>query len=258
MFDVWYDLKLDTSMSFHATKLKQCSLLLLLLSIATSPLFAQAADSPIVFASQGGVVASFVDAPAIGSGASTGGSDSKWLKVEFHYGVTPLKADYVDSVEFKVWIEGRDLLAPDAPGEEGLAVALTGSVTYVNIPKGRDAYGVFYVHPSTLGRYSGKQGVSDFERKFNVHVDALVNGRVVDNIDKNKEKDAAWYQPLKALPGFVYRQNQSPFLLSDPSKYPAIKLPASDSSASESSAASDSSASPTPTLPPAPPAAPAQ
>ncbi len=66
-----------------------------------------------------------------------------------------MKTPFLDSVEFKIWIEGIDLqskLAP-VPGK-GVAVALTGDVTYVNIPAGKDIYGCFYVHPDTLVRYS--------------------------------------------------------------------------------------------------------
>ena len=134
----------------------------------------------------------------------------------------------MDAVEFKVWIEGLDLLAPDAPVKgKGVAVGLTGSVTYVNIAAGKDIFGVFYVHPSTLGRYSSDRGQDDFDRKFNIHIEAYVGGAVMDAIDKNKEQDKNWFQSLRVIPDLVYRQDQSPFMLIDPDHYPAIKLSAS-------------------------------
>jgi hypothetical protein len=146
--------------------------------------------------------------------------------VEFHYGTTPLlKTNYVDAVEFKVWIEGRDMLDPDAQVKgKGVAVALTGTVTYVNIPAGKDIYGVVYVHPSSLGRYC-ERTYTDFDRKFNIHIQALIGGAEMDHFDKNKEKDTNWYVPLKPVPDLVHRQDQCPFLLTDPDRYPAIKLP---------------------------------
>jgi hypothetical protein len=226
MFDLWWDLKLHTSMSFHATKLKQRFLIPFLLVGASIPAFSQAADSPIVFNSTDGIKTTLVDLPSF-LGSTSGGNEGtpkKWLKIEFKYAATPAKGDYVDAVQFKVWVEGRDLMAPNAPGDEGVAVVLTGSVTYVNIPKDKDTYGVFYVHPCTMGRYSTKQGYTDFERKFNVHLDAIIDGKVVDNIDKNKETDLAWYQKFPALSGFVYRQDQCPFLLTEFGRYPPIKL----------------------------------
>ncbi|MCE0482669.1 MAG: hypothetical protein LV479_00340 [Methylacidiphilales bacterium] len=196
--------------------------------MAPIPLFGQAANSPVVFANQDAVTTTFVHAPNYGgtNGNGGGGDNNQWLKVEFHYSVTPATGDYQDAVEFKVWIEGRDLLDPQGKPGEGIAVALTGSVAYVNIPKGKDCYGVFYVHPSTLGRYSTDRGYEDFDRKFDVHIEAFVNGAKMDYSNKNKEDDAEnWYKPLRVVPGLVYRQDQTPFIMADPDRYPAIKLP---------------------------------
>ncbi len=111
-------------------------------------------------------------------GNTSGGasSDQQWLKVEFHYAVTPPVGKFVDSVEFRIWIEGRDLYAPEATTKDGIAVGLTGSVTYVNLPATKDAYGVFYVSPYTLARYAGNRGASDFDRTFNVHLEAYAGG----------------------------------------------------------------------------------
>ena len=138
----------------------------------------------------------------------------------------PAVGNFQDEVQFKIWIEGLDPLAPNPaqPNGKGVAIALTGEVTYVNIPAGKDCYGVFYVHPSTLARYSGDRGYEDYDRKFNVHVEAYVAGAKMDYIDKRKEQDPNWYQQLKAVPNLVYRQDQCPFLLDSPDRYPAIKL----------------------------------
>lgn len=126
--------------------------------------------------------------------------------------------------EFRIWIEGRDLYAPEATTKDGIAVGLTGTVTYVNMGATKDAYGVFYVPPDTLTRFSAR-GPSDFDR-FNIHLEAYVGGTKVDYFDKNKETDANWFQQLKPLSGFVYRQDQCVFIAVDPDRYPPIKLPA--------------------------------
>ena len=110
------------------------------------------------------------------------------------------------------------------PGK-GVAVALTGSVTYVNVPAGKDLYGVFYVHPNTLGRYSGDRGYEDFDRKYNIHIEANVGGVLMDAIDKKKDPSGpTWFQPLIPIANLVYRQDQTPFIIADPDRYPAIKL----------------------------------
>jgi len=202
---------------------------LLLILVAAPGVFAQAPNSPIAFVNHDAITTSFVTVTNYnGTFISPTNGSNQWLKVEFHYGITPAIGSYQDAVLFKVWIEGRDLLATDAPVKgEGVAVGLTGSVTYVNIPAGRDLYGVFYVHPSTLGRYSTSHGSTDFDRKFDIHMEAYVGGALMDAIDKNPgEQDKTWFQKLRVVPGLVYRQDQCPFLIVDPDHYPAIKLPA--------------------------------
>ena len=214
-------------MSFRATALKRSHLIGLILGLISGPLFGQAKDSPVAFANQEAIVTSFVPAPNFGGTSGSSSSNSQWLKVEFHYGTTPLvTTKFVDAVEFKIWIEGIDLLAKDAPVPgKGVAVGLTGSVTYTNIPVGKDIYGVFYIHPSALGRYSTDRGYTDFDHSFNIHLEAYVGGVKMDYFDKKKEQDPNWFQQLKAVPGLVCRQNQTPFLIADPDRYPAIKLP---------------------------------
>jgi hypothetical protein len=211
-------------MSFRATTLKRSFLSGLLLALASVPVFSQAANSPVVFANTNAITTSFVQAPALGGSSSSSSGDTMWLKVELQYGVAPVTGNFLDAVEFKIWIEGVDMSVPDAETKGGLSVALTGSVTYVNIAANKSAYAVFYVHPSTLARYS-KSGSSDFDRKFNIHVEANVGGAKMDFYDKKKEENSSWYSQLKAIPGLVYTQNQCPFMLSDSDRYPAIKLP---------------------------------
>ena len=106
-------------------------------------------------------------------------------------------------------------------------MALTGSVIYVNVPAGKDIYGVFYVHPNTLVRYSDERGYENFDRKYDVHVEAYVGGALMDAINKNKEQDPlGWFKPFTVVPNLVYRQDQTPFIIADPDRYPAIKLSA--------------------------------
>ena len=214
----------------------------LLAWIAAPAAFGQAPNSPIAFVSHGdAILTTFVTAPNLNTDTNASppsGEPSQWLKVEFHYGTTAaLKTKYLDAVEFKVWIEGQDRFAANSQGGKGVGVALTGSVTYINIPvdkdlsQGKDLYGVFYVHPSTLARYCRDHGTTgDFVEpdKFDIHIQALVGGAVMDEINKNlKEQDTlGWFKPLTAIPGLVYRQDQCPFLISNPDRYPMIKLPA--------------------------------
>jgi hypothetical protein len=198
-----------------------------------SPSAPPAWESLVAFVNRDAIVTSFVAAPNLGgtdtSGSSSSNTPGQWLKVEFHYGVTPTAdmGNFLDEVQFKVIIEGLDPLAPNknAPDGKGVAVGFTGSVTYVNVPAGRDVYGCFYVHPSTIARYSGDLGAEDYDRKFNIHLEAWVNGVQMDYFDKNKgELDPNWYKALKPIPNLVFRQDQCPFIVSEPDHYPMIKL----------------------------------
>jgi hypothetical protein len=187
----------------------------------------------IQFVNEEAITTSFTQAPAVGSTSGGAAADTtNWLKVELHFGVNPEHADkypWVDSMQLKIWIEGRDLYAQNAPpGGQGVAVCLTGSVTYINLQQARDAYGVFYVHPNVLARYCGAGTYEDFDRKFNIHVEAYVGGKLVDYFDKRKDVDKWWTQPVQ-VPNLVCRQDQSPFLMADTVRYPMIKLPSSDS-----------------------------
>ncbi len=191
----------------------------------------QAAAAPRVinFVNEQAITTTFVPPPSVASTSGAGGGDnSNWLKVEFHYSVnpeSPQKYPWVDAADFKIWIEGRDLYAANAPGAQGVAICLTGSCTYVNLAQTRDAYGVFFVSPSTLARYCGTGSYEDFDRKFNIHIEASVGGKLVDYYDKNKDVDKWWTAPT-AVPNLVFRQDQSPFLLSDVAHFPQLKLQA--------------------------------
>ena len=209
--------------------LKRSSAILLLALITLPQVHAAGPTSPIVFNDRDGITETLVPPPNVGStGSGSTSNPDQWMKIEFHYAVVPQTAvPYVDAAEFKVWVEARDLYAPNAPAEVGFAVVLTGSLTYINMPAGHDAYGVFYIHPSTLARYSAKGGIEDFDRKFNVHIEASVGGVLSDYYDKipHDPGGADWFKAPRAVTGLVLRQDQSPFVLADVDRYPAIKLP---------------------------------
>jgi hypothetical protein len=223
-------------MSFSALVLKRSCLVIILLSLcASSAAFGQLKNaqgllvSPVAFANEDAITTALVVAPNFaGTAGAAGTNNDNWLKVEVHFGTTTaLIKPFLDAVDVKVWIEGRDMTVKNGQGTMGVAVALTGTVTYVNIAPSKDVYGVFYVHPSTLARYSGEGGVEDYDRKFDIHAELSVGGTVMDAINKNKEADVlGWYKPFTVVPNLVDRQDQTPFIIADPDRYPAIKLPA--------------------------------
>jgi hypothetical protein len=242
-------------MSFRATTLRRHGAALFFLGILSVPAWSQTPPParPVLFDNQDGITVSFVAAPSISSSVEAQpASSSQWLKVELHYSVTtkPTDPPFLSSVTFKVWIEGRDLFDPQGKPGEGIAVALTGSATYINIPSGKDNYAVFYVHPNTLSRYSTDTGSTDFDRKFNIHAEATVGGQLSDYYDRKKEDDLNWYKPMTVVDGLVYRSDQCCFIVDSPDHYPPLSL----SQESSSSSASDSPPPPPPA--PSPPSSP--
>jgi hypothetical protein len=193
--------------------------------------YAQPQARVINFFNQEAVTTTSVQAPVVGS--SSGGNSTEntnWLKVEWHYGVNPpdpKKNPWIDSVQFKVWVEARDLYSSTVPpgSQDGVAVCLTGSVTYLNLTTARDAYGVVFIHPSTLSRYCGSGSTEDFDRKFNVRVEAYVGGKLVDYQSKNPNDKSGpdWNKGLASVPNLVLRQDQTPFLMADTTRYPMLK-----------------------------------
>jgi len=190
-----------------------------------APAMAQQSNDLVLFSNRDAITTSFVHTTNYnGTDQST---EAQWEKIEFHYSVNPPAGagDYIDEIEFKIWVEGRDLYDPAGKPGEGVAIGMTGSAIYVNVKKGKDAYGVVYLNPSSIGRYNMGGGPADFEHKFNIHIEAYVGGTYVDSIDKNKEDDKKWFQSLKPITGLLYLQYQSPYILTDPDRYPALKMP---------------------------------
>jgi len=251
MFDLRRVKKLDTTMSFRAMGLKRslgvigmvtvAGVVTVTAQMAKPPVAAMAAarlgqdyapaqqQRVIEFFNQGSVTTMLVAPPALGStggGSTAGGTD--WLKVEWHYSVNPAdpkKLPWIDEVQFKVYVEGRDLYAANAPGQEGVAVCLTGEVTYVNLAQSRDAYGCVFLHPSTLARYAGTRGPEDFERKYNVRVEAYVGGKMVDYQSKNPNDKGGpdWNKGLPSVTNMLMQQDKTPFIAADTNRYPMIK-----------------------------------
>lgn len=206
---------------------KRLILFVLLTGALISESWGQAVDSPVKFVNQNAITVTMVDPPSVGQSNTPRGEAGQWLKIDFQYSVAPQgPKPFLDTVTFNITVEGRDLYAPDSPTAEGVAVGLTGTETYVNVGAGREVHGVFYLHPATMARYATKTGPRDFTSRFNIHIDALVDGKQADYFDLKKDdpQGLGWYKGLRAVPGQVYRQDQCCFIVNDPSFYPQLKI----------------------------------
>jgi len=230
MFDLSTAGKLERTMAFHPTAFLRLAALILLASVMPIRSWGQATDSPIKFLGPDAITTTLVDPPVVAGSSSSGGDATQWLKIEFHYEVDPKgTTPFVDAITFNISVEARDQYAKNPASPDSVtvnSVVLTGTETYINLAATHDGYGVFYIHPSTLARYASKSGTSDFAERFNVHLEAMVGGKLADYFDKRPDPSGPdWYKPLTPVPGLVLRQDQCCFIVVDTSRYPQLKPP---------------------------------
>src|SRR5205085_2661782 len=95
--------------------------------------------------------------------AHRGGRAEQWLEVEVTF---ESNVEWIDELTFKYYI----LIG---------GKCLTGEVTHVNIPKGRDLHSVMYVSPRTLARVLNGRQLTGASIE-NVGVQILKQGALVD------------------------------------------------------------------------------
>lgn len=131
---------------------------------------------------------------------STPGS---WLEVEVEFEV---KAEEIDELTFNytIMVEGK---------------LLDGTVTHINIPKGRDRYSVMYVAPRTLEKLTGGRPLSPASIQ-NIWVQISRQGQPL--AAEGYPKNVA-IPPLPRVSGMVLNKNETPFAPLFFDRYEAIK-----------------------------------
>lgn len=129
-----------------------------------------------------------------------------WLEVEVTF---EADVEWTDELTFKYYIlvGGK---------------CLTGEVTHVTIPKGRDLHSVMYISPRALLRVlNGKQAqLTSIE---NVGVQILKQGALVDTKSAKPTPQPQWWQNMQQTPGLVLNKAETPFAPLFWDRYEAIK-----------------------------------
>jgi hypothetical protein len=117
----------------------------------------------------------------------------RWLEVEVEF----TASQFTDELTFKYYILFNGTL-------------LTGDVTHVNIPAGRENRSVMYVPPRALERFANNRPIT--ENLFqNVAVQIVQQGVVKAEVSLARAQPQ-WFATLQAAPsGFVLNKNQTPF-----------------------------------------------
>lgn len=181
---------------------KTFSVLALALLALAAPVFA-AADYSIVK-----VVPSVIRTPQYnftGDQRRTGPA-LQWLEVEVNF---MSNVPFTDEMTFRYYI----LLG---------GKCLTGEVTHVSIPKGRDLYSVMYVSPRTIEQVLNGKALTGVAIE-NVGVQMVSKGQVVDTRSFKEVGNPQWWQNMQQIPGLVFNKNDTPFAPLYWDRYEAIK-----------------------------------
>ena len=138
------------------------------------------------------------------------GRSQQWLEVE---------VDFESAIEFTEELTVRYYILLDGQ-------CLTGEVTHIDIPRGRDLYSVMYVSPRTIASIvgAGKQLTSaDIQ---DVGVQLVNKGQVLVTKSFKAPGDQQWWQSLQQVSGKVLNKNQTPFAPLIWDRYEQIKAPA--------------------------------
>jgi len=117
----------------------------------------------------------------------------RWLEVEVEFAAAP---ELTDELTFKYYILFNGNL-------------LTGEVTHVNIPAGRENRSVMYVPPRTLTRFANNRPIAENSCQ-NVAVQIVQQGTVKAEASLNRAPPQ-WFATLPQLSGFVLNKDQTPF-----------------------------------------------
>jgi len=117
----------------------------------------------------------------------------RWLEVEVEFAAAPA---LTDELTFKYYILFNGNL-------------LTGEVTHVNIPAGREKRSVMYVTPRALDRFGNNRPITANSCQ-NIAVQIVQQGTVKGELNLVRAQPQ-WYANMSQVSGFVLNKNETPF-----------------------------------------------
>ncbi len=117
----------------------------------------------------------------------------RWLEVEVEFAAAP---ELTDELTFKYYILFNGNL-------------LTGEVTHVNVPAGRENRSVMYVSPRALARFANNRPITANSCQ-NVAVQIVQQGTVKDESNLVRAQPQ-WYATMPQVSGFLLNKDQTPF-----------------------------------------------
>ena len=117
----------------------------------------------------------------------------RWLEVEVEFAAMP---EFTDELTLKYFILVNGKL-------------LTGEVTHVNVPAGRENRSVMYVSPRALARALGNRALTPNSVQ-NIAVQIVQQGSVKSELSQDRAQPG-WFASMAAVAGSVLNKNETPF-----------------------------------------------
>ena len=131
----------------------------------------------------------------------------RWLEVEVEFAAAP---EFTEELTLKYFILVNGKL-------------LTGEVTHVSIPAGRENRSVMYVSPRALARVMGNRALTP-NAVQNIAVQIVQQGTVKSELSQDRAQPG-WFTSMSAVAGSVLNKNETPFAPLYWDRYEQIKSP---------------------------------
>lgn len=120
--------------------------------------------------------------------------EQDWVQVEVTFAAAP---EFTEELTIKYFIAINKTL-------------LTGEVTHINVPEGRELHSVMYVPPRTLQRLMGGKNITP-NAFDNIAIQILVKGQLVAQQSWKRAGNENWFQQVQQIPNLVLNKNETPF-----------------------------------------------
>jgi hypothetical protein len=192
---------------------------LAILMAAVSPGFAQQPNTEYKITK---IEPSYVDSPTYTGPRydKRGAKPGSWLEIEVTFEWQPRQKEpkYTEELTANFYI-----LLNNQSQQFPKGALLTGSVTMMSVPQGRDLHTVVYVSPRTLERmFDGKTPGTAAQAVVDVGVTLSKQGQVVATTSW-KSKSGEWWPLYQQTAGYVLNKNETPFAPLAWDYYEAIK-----------------------------------
>ncbi len=148
-----------------------------------------------------------------------------WMMVETSFSYEPRERNadpFLDEVTLNYYV-----LLDNKSRENPTGTLLTGTITHVAVPPGKELHSVAFVSPRTIQRFFNGKSPSKAQATQAVGITISRQGQIVaeQSVGLGKGKPQ-WWNQFQQTPGYVLSKDQTPFAPLFWDYYEALKAPA--------------------------------